>query len=64
MIIYFSPTSSIGIAMFPNDGSSVDELLDHADQAFYLAKKDWKEQLYLYQCRSYLMKRLLNFGKA
>lgn len=39
---YFSPTSSIGIAMFPNDGSSIDELLDNADQALYTAKKNGK----------------------
>lgn len=44
---YFSPTSSIGIAMFPNDGSSADELLDNADQALYLAKKDGKNN-YIY----------------
>lgn len=40
--IIFSPTSSIGIAMFPNDGSSIDELLDNADQALYTAKKNGK----------------------
>lgn len=44
---YFSPTSSIGIAMFPNDGSSIDELLDHADQALYIAKKNGKNN-YIY----------------
>ena len=44
---YFSPTSSIGIAMFPNDGSSIDELLDNADQALYTAKKNGKNN-YIY----------------
>jgi len=44
---YFSPTSSIGIAMFPNDGSSIDELLDNADQALYKAKKNGKNK-YIY----------------
>ena len=44
---YFSPTSSIGVAMFPDDGSSVDELLDNADQALYIAKKNGKNN-YIY----------------
>lgn len=45
--LYFSATSSIGIAMFPNDGSSIDELLDNADQALYTAKKNGKNN-YIY----------------
>ncbi|SDN07401.1 PAS domain S-box-containing protein/diguanylate cyclase (GGDEF) domain-containing protein [Psychrobacillus sp. OK028] len=45
--INFSPTSSIGIAIFPNDGSSTDELLDNADQALYTAKKNGKNN-YIY----------------
>jgi len=44
---YFSPTSSIGIAMFPDDGSTIDELLDNADQALYMAKKNGKNN-YIY----------------
>lgn len=36
---YFSPTSSIGIASFPEDGYSIEDLLDKADQALYIAKK-------------------------
>ncbi|WP_166462388.1 diguanylate cyclase domain-containing protein [Psychrobacillus vulpis] len=35
----FTPTSSIGISIFPDDGITVDELLDNADQALYTAKK-------------------------
>jgi diguanylate cyclase (GGDEF)-like protein/PAS domain S-box-containing protein len=35
----FTPTSSIGISVFPNDGTSMAELLDNADQALYTAKK-------------------------
>lgn len=44
---YFSPTSSIGISIFPNDGTSIDELLDNADQALYTAKKSGKNN-YIY----------------
>lgn len=35
----FTPTTSIGISVFPNDGTSMAELLDNADQALYTAKK-------------------------
>lgn len=44
---YFTPTSSIGISMFPNDGITIDELLDNADQALYIAKKNGKNN-YIY----------------
>ena len=33
-----SVTGSIGIAIYPEDGSTVDELLSHADSAMYLVK--------------------------
>lgn len=36
---YFSPTSSIGIASYPNNGSGIDDLMSHADEALYIAKK-------------------------
>lgn len=45
--ISFTPTSSIGIAMYPNNGTSLDELLDKADQALYEAKKYGKNK-YIY----------------
>jgi diguanylate cyclase (GGDEF)-like protein len=32
--------ASIGVAMFPEDGETADELLSHADRAMYHAKKD------------------------
>ncbi|WP_342601005.1 diguanylate cyclase [Psychrobacillus sp. FSL H8-0483] len=45
--IAFTPTSSIGISMFPNDGVSLEELLYNADQALYTAKKHGKNK-YIY----------------
>lgn len=45
--IAFTPTSSIGISIFPNDGITLDELLDNADQALYAAKKQGKNK-YIY----------------
>lgn len=35
---HFSPTSSIGIAVYPEDGHTVEELLEKADAALYIAK--------------------------
>ncbi|MBK3496845.1 PAS domain S-box protein [Viridibacillus sp. YIM B01967] len=36
---HFSPTSSIGISCFPEQGQSIDDLLEKADEALYFAKK-------------------------
>lgn len=36
---HFSPTISIGISIFPNDGPTANELLENADMALYEAKK-------------------------
>ena len=36
---YFSPTSSIGIACYPENGTGISQLLDQADEALYFAKK-------------------------
>lgn len=38
----FAPTSSIGISVFPHHGTTVDELMENADQALYIAKKRGK----------------------
>ena len=35
----FTPTTSIGISVFPHHGTTLDVLLDNADQALYIAKK-------------------------
>lgn len=35
---HFAPTSSIGIAAYPEDGHTVEQLLEKADAALYLAK--------------------------
>ncbi|KQO24409.1 diguanylate cyclase [Acidovorax sp. Leaf76] len=40
--------ASIGIAMFPGDGESIDTLLRHADQAMYQAKSDHRHSLQLF----------------
>lgn len=41
-------SASAGIAMFPKDGSDIDTLLRHADQAMYQAKRNGKNQLALF----------------
>lgn len=46
--IDFSPTSSIGVSFYPEHGSSLDELLDKADQSLYEAKKYGKDQFCIY----------------
>lgn len=40
---------SIGIALFPDHGCSVDSLIRHADQAMYIAKQSGKNAFVLYQ---------------
>jgi diguanylate cyclase (GGDEF)-like protein len=42
-------TTSIGIAMFPQDGSDVQTLLKHADAAMYQAKEGGKNRYTFYQ---------------
>lgn len=46
---YFSPTSSMGIAFYPQDGANMDELVNKADQAQYEAKRDGKNRVLFYQ---------------
>lgn len=47
--IEYQISGSIGAAMFPEDGNSYQELLNHADCALYTAKRQGKDQFVLYQ---------------
>lgn len=42
-------SGSIGVAMFPEDGSNYLELLDHADAALYAAKQQGKNRFVFYR---------------
>jgi diguanylate cyclase (GGDEF)-like protein/PAS domain S-box-containing protein len=45
----FSLTCSVGIAMYPEDGTSLDELIQHADTAMYQVKERGKGHFRFYQ---------------
>ena len=47
--VEYKISGSVGAAMFPQDGISYDELLDHADCALYEAKYRGKNQYVLYE---------------
>jgi diguanylate cyclase (GGDEF)-like protein/PAS domain S-box-containing protein len=44
----YRPQASVGMVMFPDDGDSADDLLRHADQAMYAAKRAGRNQLQAY----------------
>ncbi|ANU13207.1 diguanylate cyclase domain-containing protein [Planococcus halocryophilus] len=44
----FAPTSSVGIAIYPEHGNDFDELVKKADAALYLAKGKGKGTAYMY----------------
>ena len=46
--IEYKISGSIGAAMFPDDGSNYEDLLEHADTALYAAKGRGKDQFALY----------------
>lgn len=45
----FTTTSSIGIAVYPRDGDSMEELLSHADDALYKAKESGRNRLRMHK---------------
>ncbi|MCH7322624.1 sensor domain-containing diguanylate cyclase [Solibacillus sp. MA9] len=47
--VHFSPTITIGISIFPDHSSSLDELIDLADQALYEAKQKSRNSFRLCQ---------------
>lgn len=46
--VKYSPTASIGVAMFPKDGDNFEKLYKAADSALYQSKKNGKNQLTFY----------------
>lgn len=45
----FRLRASIGIALFPSDGSDIESLIRHADSAMYQAKSEGRNQVRLFQ---------------
>ncbi len=45
-------TISLGVAMFPQDGQEIPDLIEKADRAAYLAKRMGKNRVYLYGART------------
>ena len=46
--IEFTPTTSMGIAYYPDHGHTLDDLIEKADQSLYEAKKFGKNHIYFY----------------
>ncbi len=44
----FWPTISIGVAEYPRDAKDIDELINNADRAMYLAKQQGKNRVVIY----------------
>lgn len=44
-----TPTISIGIAEFPGDAETIDDLVEHADKAMYAAKRMGRNRVVMYQ---------------
>lgn len=45
---YFTPTATMGVSMYPEQGGTLDELVTKADQALYSAKRKGKNSLLFY----------------
>ena len=41
-------SASIGMALYPEHGATVDELASHADAAMYRAKEDGRDRLHVF----------------
>lgn len=46
---HFTPTASIGISIYPKDGSNFEELVKRADSALYESKKSGRNQVHFYR---------------
>ncbi|MBI5888840.1 MAG: diguanylate cyclase [Deltaproteobacteria bacterium] len=44
-----TPTISVGIAEFPGDAETIDDLVEHADKAMYAAKRMGRNRVVMYQ---------------
>lgn len=44
-----TPTISIGVAEFPGDADTIDDLVEHADKAMYAAKRLGRNRVVMYQ---------------
>lgn len=46
--VHFSPTATLGVAIYPSDGKTMDELVNKADHSLYLAKRQSKNSVLFY----------------
>lgn len=46
--VHFSPTATIGIAIYPRNGETMDELVNMADHSLYIAKRQSKNSVLFY----------------
>lgn len=46
--VHFSPTATLGVALYPSQGKTMDELVNKADHALYIAKRQGKNSVLFY----------------